>query len=358
MSAISGQTQDVSADWSALRSAPFNVLYRKYGAKGNGVADDTGAVQSAVNDAASAAQSSGIADVLLPAGKEFALGQISVPSGVRLWCYGALINPILSEINQALFYWGNAASLNRFEIRGGIWQGVGTEGSGASTQFLFEIGFGGGCNDVLFRDLHIQGWGQGPLYIRNPLRARAKDCTLQNTGAASPALYNSINFVVDGSFAQGQDMLAEGNIVEGSQAAAIAYVNANNSGSADARFTALGNICTGLATGSDLSGAIDIELAGTAAGTFYGFVIAQNHIRNPRSTSSAFGVVLGQASMAGQIGRASVIGNTIDASTSASGIGVEGWTNTGVIVAFNHINAPTPVAAAAGGPVQTGNLTP
>lgn len=335
---------------SAVAGQAINVF--SYGATGNGNTDDTAAVQTALNLASAGAPASGLADVWLPSGYEFKLSQLAPAPGVRLWCYGAAIIPNLSGINQALLHYPNANSLSRFEVRGGAWLGTGSEGSGAPQQALFDIVSGGGCNDVLFQDMYISNWGSGALYLRNPQRARILTNTLQTIGANKTI--NSINFVVDGTLAnQGQDLFAVGNIVEASQCAAIAYVNINNSGPTDVRFIAQGNVCVGLTNGNDLSGAINIELDGTAAATFNDFLVEGNHIHNPLTAGAAYGVLLGQSDNDGGIGRAIVKGNTITCD-GTGGYGVECFGNSDVIVEGNRISATTPIAAT-GTPFKTGN---
>lgn len=66
------------ATYSMIAGAPANVL--DYGAVGNGVADDTSAIQSALN----AASATTFRDVLLPAGNYLISSTIEIPEGVSL----------------------------------------------------------------------------------------------------------------------------------------------------------------------------------------------------------------------------------------------------------------------------------
>lgn len=335
---VSVNTSTCQVSWVG---AAINVM--AYGAVGNGSTDDTSAVQSAINAASQLAASSGIVDVVLPSGYEFLLGQLALKSGVRLWAYGALIKPALSEINQAWLYYSGGGSLSHFEIRGGTWQGTGTEGNGSNTQLLFEVASGQGCNDVVFRDMTITNWGSGVLYIRNPERARVLENTVQNVGAASSQLYNAINFVVDGTMStQGQDLLAFGNVVEGSQAAALAYVNPNGGGPSDVRCRILGNVCGGNTGGSHISGGIYCEL--DSGGTFTEFIICENVVNNPATTSPAQGIWT-------SFGVAGIIALN---SVTSTDIGIENDNQHDMIVGLNRINAPIPFSGSSNA-LRSGN---
>lgn len=78
-----GHKSDAALDWRYIRQAtmPVNVMWSAFGAKGDGVTDDTVAWQAAI-DAAQAASvgSSAVPEVVLPPGSYVLSGQISIKS--------------------------------------------------------------------------------------------------------------------------------------------------------------------------------------------------------------------------------------------------------------------------------------
>lgn len=328
----------VTDSWLAI-----NVLDKKYGAKGDGVTDDTGAVQSAINAASAAATSSQVVDVVLPSGYGFLLGQLAPKSGVRLRCEGAVIKPNLAAIvNFGLFGIPSSQilNLNRFAIVGGYWIGAGNE-----TFPILGLPEYSSMTDVTVRAAVVMNWGFGPFYFRAPVRTYAWHNYIQSPGST----VNAINFVFGQYDPQlPQTMMAVGNVVLNAAAAAIALVMstpAAPAGSQDVNFIASHNICTGAANGNDISGAIDLENSyQVAMGPFTGAIIDHNIITNNRSSGTAYAVTA-------EMGFEQVLITENRLKSTNAGIilhssaGATGTSDT--TVTNNRILAPTPLYGAA-----------
>lgn len=320
-----------------------------YGAAGNGTTDDTAAIQSVLNLAGAGASRIGApawVDVVLPSGFEFLIGQLVIPNGVRLWCHGAAIIPNLNNPSfvNGLLTVNNPSS--QIGVVGGSWLGTGNEsGAPGSNQFLFFPGFANVSGvDLLLQAMYINNWGVGPLYCRNVTRARMLDNTIENVGNVGNQNYNTIGFSSSGAPTNPlQTIIARGNIIEGSWAAAIAWTG-SLTGTAAIKMVVSDNITTGSATSTSIvSGAINIEQDASSGGPYSQFDVHDNIVNNNGTNASAHGIHVGVG--AGTIGEVTVHHNTVHS------------TNTGILVAadavdtsvtYNRITAPTPTSLAAG----------
>ena len=326
-------------------SQALNVLSPQFGAKGNGVTDDTAAIQAALTAAHALAPTAGIVDIWLPAGYNFLVGQLLVPSSVRIWAYGAALTPQLSganQINGAMFW--TAANSARFELYGGSVLGTGGEGV-AHLQYLFAANTNIATNDVLIKDTYVNNWGSAVFQPRNFTRCRIINTTQINCGANTGT--NVTGGFVDSSQTAGQDFLAYGNILIGCNNAALSYIN--NGSSIDARIYMLMNTCIGN-TISQLSGSIDFE--STASGQTFGRVlIAFNHVTCPGT--GGWGINNSTA----QFNDASVVHNTVQCTGTGATQGIR-WTSptSGGLpdLSHNRVTAATPINVGSPG-VKVGN---
>lgn len=324
---------------------PINVLDPKYGAKGDGVTDDTGAVQSAMNTAGLLSPTNGITDVWLPPGYAFRLGQMTPVTGVRLWAYGATIKPIVSAVSNVGWFGIPGVSvllLKRFEIRGGLWTG----GFGETFQ-IFQLPNFSSCTDLEFRDMYVTNWGEGGLYMSAPVRCRA----LYNTFISSRGSTQPINFVFGNTDPQQmQYIMAKGNWSLDTLAAGIAIgmdTAVAPAGSWPINAVIEGNVITGNSGGNDINGAIDIENSfKVVAGPWRRILVKGNHVTNLRAVGAA-------EAMTSEISYADVIldGNTI----SSTNIGVYIETGNSTQVVNNQINAPIPIGGPGKPIYQAGN---
>jgi hypothetical protein len=118
--------------------AVYNVKVR--GAVGNGVTDDTSAIQATINDCA---MTGGIV-WLPPATHAVNTGPLSIPNGVRFWGYGATITATVANVS---YFFRQVApsggSIHDVEVRGITFAG------GASAATVQAVIFDGTASNVL-----------------------------------------------------------------------------------------------------------------------------------------------------------------------------------------------------------------
>lgn len=276
------------------------------GAQGDGVTDDTVAIQQAYNLAQRQAAITGQAMLVFPSGYTFKYQRINTTTGgVDIWAYGSRHIPIGSALTSGMYLPTLGSTVARFAIRGGTWAGTGNE-----TQPLFFGGNGDATVDVLFRDMYITNWGVGPLYMYNVARAITVNNTIENvTGTL-----NCINHVFGGTGTIASQILSHGNIVQNCTGGAIAIVQdaaSNPPANFEIQGTISDNICDGATF--QLAGSIDIEADSATAAAYGRLVICGNHVTNRTPSGNAFGITA-EAEFADVL----IANNTIEM-TSSSG---------------------------------------
>lgn len=161
----------------------YNVLH--FGAKGDGTADDTAAIQSALSAAGSAAAAASPAGalVIIPPGKyKIAAGtRLTVRSGVTIEAYGAyifkatgatvgLLANFVVGVDSFTAFTGNS----HIKIYGGVWDG---QAQNAPTDAAYDvIDFNHGKN-ILLRDVEIRNvCSDHALEFNSVDGGRAIDC--------------------------------------------------------------------------------------------------------------------------------------------------------------------------------------
>lgn len=115
-------------DFQDVGGQVFNIKHPAYGAKGDGVTDDTAAIQAAINAAAAIG---GIV-LLPPSATSYVVntGPLTIPNGVKFWGYGATITATVAGVSyffrQVV---ASGGSIHDVEFRGIAFTG----GSSAST---------------------------------------------------------------------------------------------------------------------------------------------------------------------------------------------------------------------------------
>ena len=324
-----------------------NVIDPKYGAKGDGVTDDTAAIQAAYNAAQAKAATTGQAVLVFPSGYGFKYGQINIGAGgVDIWAYGSQHIPNNGGITNGLYATTGNTAISRFAIRGGTWAGTGSE----THQIFFPYpATGTSITDIEFRDMYINNWGCGPLVMYAAQRARALNNTILNTGSSGNT--NTIDFVLHNGDPQiTQYLVCRGNtILNTNSAACIAVVQASSTPPSTFPLFAIidGNVTDGI--GSSLSGAIDIECDSATAAAFGRVIVVNNHCTNRLASGLAFGMTV-EVEFADTI----VANNTINVvSTGGYGIAAEGASS---MVVNNRINANTPFYSTYNATLRSGNL--
>jgi hypothetical protein len=186
-----GCTDDLNNAYDALRAvAGVNVCDATYGAVGDGVADDTAAIQAAINAAASTKAPTGLSNhclgmtVWFPWGDYLVTSPLTIPhAGVRLTGAGAslvggsrIITTASGVFANSFTYMGGGIEVDHltFDVTGGhIFTGMNLDGGG-SFHDLFLIqrspgysvwdhdgsAFGGGdVYGVIFRDMNVFLYG-------------------------------------------------------------------------------------------------------------------------------------------------------------------------------------------------------
>lgn len=295
-------------------SQAIDVLSPQFGAKGDGVTLDTGAVQAAVTAAAARSGVSGITDVWLPSGYGFKLGQINVASGVRVWAYGATIIPDLANITNGLL--SASGNIQRFHVRGGTWVGAGTETQNQCAVYTLP---NSSLTDCVVADAYVTGWKTAPFYLRNYTRLNVVNNTLVGTGLLN--VYNNINLVTDGGAASSGRALVRGNLVDGCGTYAI---NAVFGGTASGPYPVIiaQNICIGAAAGGGTeAGNISVEV--DAAITVSDFLIADNDVTGYGAGLGSAAIQMAGGGSGGNVLLGRIIGNRclcLGASPFAPGI--------------------------------------
>ena len=225
---------------------PFNAL--AFGAKGDGVTDDTAAIQAAINAASNVYTSTGrSAGVILPRGYGFLTNQLIVASGVHIWAYDATIVPSPSWTNHGLLYYPNSSTpqiLSSFEVRGGNWQGSGNENS-TTNQMVFQNGTATGMQDCQFRGMRVTNWGATSLYLRNATRCRVSRNTILCNGINNSGFQNEVMLYYDGGAPASGQIIADLNFIHNATADAIAAVfAASGPASMALHFMAVNNVIT------------------------------------------------------------------------------------------------------------------
>lgn len=329
------------------------VLYASsYGATGDGVTDDTAAVNLAITDAAALAPSNGSVDVVLPAGHEFLFGsQLIAKPGVRMWCHGAAIIPNWASIGNKPLISGQAATvLSNFAIAGGAWQGTGAE---TGTQFLFGVGttitggHGTGVQSCRFVEMDVESWATCILYMADPYRVQVLNNRLINV--CTQGSTNAINFVATDNTNPTGRLHAIGNVVEGAVNASIAFVaSAGVTAPIDVNAVFNDNVCIGSsgAVSGSIGGSIDIENA--TSNLISGFIVEGNHVNVPSSTAGVWAINIGNAA----IGGVKVRGNYLEG--AAGSVGVHTVSND-VEIANNTILTPNKIGGTGTPAIKSGN---
>lgn len=163
---IQGLATAVDSDvTTVLGSGIYNVI--TYGAVGNGVTDDTTAIQACLNAAGTYASSHGGAIVVFPPNK-YAIGAgstLQVKAGTVIRAYGATIlklgtptTGLLTNISSADTTTAAYAGAGQIRVYGGIWDGKG-QNAAASTKY--KIMLFSHCNDVLVSGATIRNAASG-----------------------------------------------------------------------------------------------------------------------------------------------------------------------------------------------------
>jgi hypothetical protein len=322
----------------------FNVRNPDYGATGNGVTDDTTALQAALDAAASAAASCGGAVVVIPPGRYLiAAGTcLVVKTGVTIRAYGAYIfkggtpsTGMLANFaptDSAAGYSGNS----RIRVYGGIWDG---KAQNAATGAAYvNIAFNH-CRDIIVRD----------AFIRNTCSWHALEFNSTDGGQAVNCRFEGFRDATSGRTRQFSeavqiDVALKGSSLipayDGTHAKNIVmqgcYMGPAVDGSGLSSFGKLVGSHTTTAAGAYSSirivdnvchGALDV---GIGAYNWANSVIANNNIYSTAGTGIRVTVpdpsVVGFSVLASNV---IVSSNTIDTTTTAAsnGINVTGFTN-------------------------------
>jgi polygalacturonase len=141
----------------AIGTASVNVL--NFGAMGNGVNDDTAAIQAAINALPAAGGT-----VVVPNGTFMinTLTGINMRSHVRLSLWGAAYLKAIP--NNADRYWiVKVWNVNNVEIEGGNFVGDRTQHTGTTGQWGYGINIEGSSNVYVHDNLISNSWGDGIL---------------------------------------------------------------------------------------------------------------------------------------------------------------------------------------------------
>lgn len=233
----------------------FNVLDSAFGAKGDGAADDTAAIQSAVTTANAA----GGGMVVLPSGYTFLVSTLVPASNVTISAYGAMIKQAASQ-TFGIFYslpgTVGTSPVSNFRVLGGTVVGTGSEATNNNFVFIAQ------GTDVEVSDTKVSGFATGPIYFRDCQRVRVMRNTQINCCTAGGS--NGFNVVqsVNNNTTPLEDCLIEGNIISGCATIPIDIPAANG---ATAPTAPTKVVIRGNNVQSTGSYGIGIELGGTGA---------------------------------------------------------------------------------------------
>ncbi|MGW7197213.1 right-handed parallel beta-helix repeat-containing protein [Streptomyces chryseus] len=165
--AITGRLTGGTLDLASARI--FNV--HAYGAVGNGIADDTAAIQAALN----AARTAGGGVVLIPGGRTYAINTfLAVFDNTTIWAWGATVRSVgttglLRNFLDSELFNGYAGHSNIL-IAGGIWDANAADGTtGTVTGMTNAFGF---------------------VHAKN---ITARDVTIRNVSSAHALEFNSVD---------------------------------------------------------------------------------------------------------------------------------------------------------------------
>lgn len=145
---------------SLLNAHHFDV--RAYGAAGDGVADDTSAIQSAINAA-------GAGEVFFPNGTYRITSQLNVTTpGIHLrgTGYGSFITATASGVSLLVMDGADRAIVSDLRL------------AAATTAHVIRMGNTTGCNDVVLRGLILEGGERGITASNGSARGRITGCHL------------------------------------------------------------------------------------------------------------------------------------------------------------------------------------
>jgi hypothetical protein len=290
---------------AGVMNAARLAYVENYGAQGDGVTDDTAAVQAAVNSVSAA----GGGVVHFTPGRTYLLGTVTPANNVTVWAYGATLKLNLATAH-AMFYYNAAAPLSGWKLLGATFPGTGSE---TQNQSVFQCNTPGVCADVEIRDNIVTNWATGPFYIGNVIRARVLTNTIRNCCTAGGT--NAINFVSQIAAGATQECIATGNLIEACATQGIAYVNTTTTSNQECRVIITGNYVE--ANGSAVGGGIDIEFASAGIAEGSKFLIANNVVSytGPSTVSTAIAVNGSSGTDPSLLNRVLVSGNIVDSTS-------------------------------------------
>lgn len=190
--------QDVQDEVAVLRSVVFNVKHPSYGAIGNGTADDTDAIQAAIN----AAQTAGGGTVFFPRGTYVVSGMPTI-TGTNITVKGVgasskiLLGPAsMNATGTTLGIWvnggsnivieglcvdGNFANIAKdgtFQTSSSLWLPVISEYGSTSVKVYKMNGAGGSIDATTYLKQ------RAPIRITNAQNVMVENCLIQNSVSA------------------------------------------------------------------------------------------------------------------------------------------------------------------------------
>jgi hypothetical protein len=180
-----------SGDYAVLKNPPNNPMYAHYGAKFDGTTDDTAAIQSCINDAAT----STFGEILIP-GHAVITASLTVPygtTGLKIIGLGqgkSRIQPKWTTAQTAAFYIGdNRNNVDIADLEIDMTQVTG--GTGGTNNFaVYVITASAGVLGFRLRRVYAHGGPQWGIRYQNngpagtPLEVRHDDVRIENFSAA------------------------------------------------------------------------------------------------------------------------------------------------------------------------------